>query len=479
MVTIHKAIDKYFKISESGSSIKTEILSGITAYFTMVYLLFLVPTTLMNAFPEAFDETGEMIGTYILSNGISANQMLVSLTVASCIAAAIGTLIMSFKANLPFVQGPSLAISTFISFTLCSKMGYTYNEALAAVFIGGIVFLIITIMGMEKKIQDSIPTNIKFAVTAGIGLFIAFMGMQKAHIVVPNSRNLVTLVDFADLTSYNTKSALLCLVGIIFISLLLIWHVHGAILIGKIVCILAAIPMGLVHISNFNLMDYAITLEPIMFKMDFAGLFTPHNSWGLPGVLLSVGVVISTLCIMDVVVTMGTIIATDYIITYSHNGSVSEKLPKVLKSDAIATSIGSCLGITNISTYVESTAMAIEGGRTGFSGVIAAILFALTIFVAPYASVVPSAATATTLIVSGVLMINVIKYVNFDDIEEAVPAFLTIALMPLTYSLVTGISIGLISYTFIMFFSKRRHEIKMGTIILAVIFLIQFILMQK
>ena len=207
MVSIHKAIDKYFKISESGSSIKTEILSGITAYFTMVYLLFLVPTTLMSAFPEAFDETGEMIGTYILSNGVSANQMLVSLTVASCIAAAIGTLIMSFKANLPFVQGPSLAISTFISFTLCSKMGYTYNEALAAVFIGGIVFLIITIMGMEKKIQDSIPTNIKFAVTAGIGLFIAFMGMQKAHIVVPNSRNLVTLVDFADLTSYNTKSA--------------------------------------------------------------------------------------------------------------------------------------------------------------------------------------------------------------------------------------------------------------------------------
>ena len=212
--------------------------------------------------------------------------------------------------------------------------------------------------------------------------------------------------------------------------------------------------------------------------MDFAGLFSVSNGFGAFGVIISVIVLISTLCIMDVFETLGTIIATDYIITLSKEGDINERFHKVLKVDSISTVIGSALGITNVSTYVESTAMALEGGRTGLSGIVTAALFLLTIFIAPFASAIPSAATATTLIMSGILMMNVIKYINFDDVEQALPAFLTMAMMPLTYSLVTGISFGLISYTAMMIFTGKGRQIKPGTFLLAVIFIIQFLMVQ-
>ncbi|MGL4792069.1 MAG: solute carrier family 23 protein, partial [Anaerotignaceae bacterium] len=215
-----------------------------------------------------------------------------------------------------------------------------------------------------------------------------------------------------------------------------------------------------------------------MLRPDFVGLFAPDENFGMAGTLISVAVVVSTLCVMDVFETLGTIIATDYIITLSREGTLTERFSKVLKVDAVTTSLGAAMGITTVSTYVESTAMVLEGGRTGLSGVVTAILFGLTIFIAPFASAVPSAATATTLIMSGILMMNVIKFINFDDIEQAMPAFLTMAMMPLTYSLVTGIALGLISYTCIMVFTGKSKMINKGTYILAIMFTIQFLLIQ-
>jgi Permeases len=476
LIIINK-IDKFFNVSADGSSIRTEVFSGITAYFTMVYILFLVPNTILAAFPEAFDASGEIIKTAILSNGITAQQMLVSLTMVSCLAAGIGTFILALNSNLPFAQGPSLAISTFVSYTICLRMGYTYNEALAAIFISGIMFLVITIFGFEKKVQDAIPTNIKFAVTAGIGLFIAFMGMQKAHLVEANSIHLVQLVSFSELT-YSTKSAMLCLAGTILIAVMIIKNVHGAILFGKIICIIVAIPMGLFKLKEFNMNFENFGVIRTALKMDFVGLFSSHNDYGFIGVILSVVVIVSTLCIMDVFETIGTIIATDYIITLSHEGNIMERFHKVLQADAVSTSIGAAFGITNVSTYVESTTMALEGGRTGLSGIVTGILFFLTIFIAPFAAAVPSAATATTLIMSGILMMNVIKFINFDDIEQALPAFLTMVMMPLTYSLVTGISLGLISHTLIMMFTGKARLINKGTYVLAIIFMLQFLMIQ-
>ena len=477
VLIILKKIDNFFNVTKDGSSIKTEVFSGVTAYFTMVYILFLVPNTIMAAFPEAFDASGELIRNAVLSNGVTAQQMLVSLTIVSCVTAAIGTFILALNSNLPFAQGPSLSISTFVSYTICLRMGYTYNEALAAIFISGIAFFVLTKLGYEKKIQDAIPTNIKFSVTAGIGLFIAFMGMQKAHLVEPNSIHLVQLVSFSALT-YNAKSALLCLAGVLLIAIMLIKNVHGAILIGKVICIIVAIPMGFVKLSEFRIGLENFRVIATALRMDFVGLFTPHNGYGLPGVILSVVVIVSTLCIMDVFETLGTIIATDYIITLSKEGNLMDRFHRVLQVDAISTSIGATLGITNVSTYVESTAMALEGGRTGLSGIVTAILFLFTIFIAPFASAVPAAATATTLIMSGILMMNVIKFINFDDIEQALPAFLTMAMMPLTYSLVIGIALGLISHTFIMVFTGKARLINKGTYVLTILFILQFLLIQ-
>lgn len=472
-------IEKFFKIKENNSSIQTEIFSGLTAFFTMVYLLFLVPNTIMGAFPEAFNEAGEMVGSYVLNNGLTADEMLVSLTIAACVAAAISTLITALKTGLPFAQGPSLAIATFITYTVCGEMGYTYEQALAAVFISGIVFFILTMFGLEHKIRKAIPHNIKYAVTAGIGLFIAFMGMQKCHMVVADSHHLVKFVNFAGFSDYNTMSTLLCLAGLVLIAVMHYKHIHGAILIGKIIVILAAIPLGLYHHGEINLFAYDFdVIIPTAFKMDFAGLFTRGGDFSLGAGLIITASIVVTLCIMNVFETMSTVIATDHILDHRvHHEETNEKIKKTLEADAIGTVVGASMGVTTVSTFVESTAMAVEGGRTGFSGVITSLLFILAIFIAPFASVIPSAATATTLIITGVFMMTVVKQINFHDVEEALPAFFTMAFIPLTYSLVNGIFLGLVTHTFINVFSGRWAKVKKGTYIMTALFVLMFVIM--
>ena len=472
-------IEKFFKIKENNSSIQTEIFSGLTAFFTMVYLLFLVPNTIMGAFPEAFNEAGEMVGSYVLNNGLTADEMLVSLTIAACVAAAISTLITALKTGLPFAQGPSLAIATFITYTVCGEKGYTYEQALAAVFISGIVFFILTMFGLEHKIRKAIPHNIKYAVTAGIGLFIAFMGMQKCHMVVADSHHLVKFVNFAGFSDYNTMSTLLCLAGLVLIAVMHYKHIHGAILIGKIIVILAAIPLGLYHHGEINLFAYDFgVIIPTAFKMDFAGLFTRGGDFSLGAGLIITASIVVTLCIMNVFETMSTVIATDHILDHRvHHEQTNEKIKKTLEADAIGTVVGASMGVTTVSTFVESTAMAVEGGRTGFSGVITSLLFILAIFIAPFASVIPSAATATTLIITGVFMMTVVKQINFHDVEEALPAFFTMAFIPLTYSLVNGIFLGLVTHTFINVFSGRWAKVKRGTYIMTALFVLMFVIM--
>ena len=472
-------IEKFFKIKENNSSIQTEIFSGLTAFFTMVYLLFLVPNTIMGAFPEAFNEAGEMVGSYVLNNGLTADEMLVSLTIAACVAAAISTLITALKTGLPFAQGPSRAIATFITYTVCGEMGYTYEQALAAVFISGIVFFILTMFGLEHKIRKAIPHNIKYAVTAGIGLFIAFMGMQKCHMVVADSHHLVKFVNFAGFSDYNTMSTLLCLAGLVLIAVMHYKHIHGAILIGKIIVILAAIPLGLYHHGEINLFSYDFgVIIPTAFKMDFAGLFTRGGDFSLGAGLIITASIVVTLCIMNVFETMSTVIATDHILDHRvHHEETNEKIKKTLEADAIGTVVGASMGVTTVSTFVESTAMAVEGGRTGFSGVITSLLFILAIFIAPFASVIPSAATATTLIITGVFMMTVVKQINFHDVEEALPAFFTMAFIPLTYSLVNGIFLGLVTHTFINVFSGRWAKVKRGTYIMTALFVLMFVIM--
>ena len=297
--------------------------------------------------------------------------------------------------------------------------------------------------------------------------------------VVADSHHLVKFVQFAGLSDYNTMSTILCIAGLVLIAVLHYKHIHGAILIGKIIVILAAIPLGLFHHGEINLFAYDFgAILPTAFKMDFAGFLNHGGELGMAGGLIAAGAIIITLCIMDVFETMSTVIATDHILDHRvHHDETNEKIKKTLEADAVATVVGSAMGITSVSTFVESTAMAVEGGRTGFSGVVTSLLFVLAIFIAPFASVIPSAATATTLIITGVFMMAVVKQINFHDVEEALPAFFTMAFIPLTYSLVNGIALGLVTHTFINVFSGKWRSVRRGTYIMTLLFVLMFVFM--
>lgn len=467
-----KLLNNYFHINEHNSNIKNEIMAGITNYFTVIYLIILVPEIIIGVFPGAVGQNGELIGDFILNNGITVNQMFVAITAAAFIAAGIGTIIMGLLINIPFVQGPSLAIGTFVTYTVCKNFGYTYNQALAIVFISGICFFIISILKIEKKIHKAIPNNLKYAVTAGIGLFIAFSGLQKAHIINYSVSSVTNLFNISDLTNNYTKDALLALFGIIFITILLKKHIHGAIFIGKIVCILLAIPLGIIKTMDIEKFKYSIDFSKVFFQMDFNGLIDTSSNQQIFNSIITISLIVFSICIMDIFETMSMLIAADNYIKESNDGMVKKRIPQILEIDALTTSVGAAMGSTNISTYIESSTGIIEGGRTGLTAVITGILFLISVFITPVVSIIPSPATATTLFMAGVIMMNVIKKIDFEDISEAVPAFLTMFIMPLTNSLITGISFGIISYLIINIFIGNAKKINYLLYILAILFFI-------
>lgn len=348
---IKKFLYEHFHILEHHTSIRTEILAGITNYFTLIYLVFLVPEIVMNAFPEAIDASGAIIGDYVISNGLTANEMLIALTSAAFLAAGLGSIIFGMFINVPFVQGPSLAISTFITYTICQGFGYSYYQALAIVFLSGICFFILSILGVEKKIHNAIPKNIKYAVTAGIGLFIAFTGLQKAHIINFSSLNSIHLFNMADIANKYTIEAFLAICGVLFITVLLKRNVHGAIFIGKIACILVAIPLGLIKKVNVEKFNYSFNLDKVFLKIDFKGLidFSTKETFIHTGIIVLI--VIFSICMMDIFETMSMLIATDSFVKISKEGFVKKRIPQILEIDSMTTSVGAALGATSVSTY--------------------------------------------------------------------------------------------------------------------------------
>ncbi len=476
---IKKFFNNYFRIAENNSDIKTEVLAGITNYFTIIYLVILVPEVIMNAFPGAIDSSGDLVGNFIIENGLTANEMLIALTAAAFIAAGLGSIFFGFVINMPFVQGPSLAIVTFVTYTTCVGFGYSYNQALAIVFISGICFFILSILGVEKKIQDAIPKNIKYAVTAGIGLFIAFTGLQKAHIINYIGINNINIFDITDIANKYTVEALLAIAGVILITVLLKRHIHGAIFIGKIICIIAAFPLGLIKNIDFEKFNYSFNMDKVFMKMDFTGLIDFTSKGTVINSVVIVVAMVFSICIMDIFETMGMLIATDSFDKISKDAYVKKRISKILEIDAITTCFGSSIGTTSVSTYIESTTGIIEGGRTGMTAVVTGALFLVSVFFTPFVSIIPSAATATTLIMAGVLMMNIIKLIDFEDPAKAVPAFFTMILMPLTNSLLVGISFGVISYILIHIFLGKRFKLNRMLYILGILFLVLLIMTPK
>lgn len=440
-------MDKFFKISERGSSVRAEIVGGVTTFFAMAYIIFVNPSLL--------SQTG------MNSNGVM---------LATCISAAIGCLLTALLANAPFAQAPGMGLNAFFTFTVCFNMGYTWQEALAIVLLSGILFLIIAVSPLRSKIISSIPAFLKSAISAGIGLFIAFIGLLNVKLVgfgagVPA---LQFLVDDGTGNMVANTAGILTIIGLLITAILMAYKVKGAIVIGIIITTIIGFPMGETHLPDAITMSVFKELGEVAFKLDIPGVMAK-------GILPLVTAVIS-FALVDCFDTVGTLIGT------AKNAGMTDKngnLPggdRALIADAIATCCGACLGTSTVTTFVESSTGISEGARTGLSSIVVGVLFLLACLLAPVAGIIPSAATAPALIIVGVLMIKGATDVNWGDFEEACPAFLTIAMMPFAYSISDGIGFGFISYSIIKLARGKAKEVPVLVYIISVLFILKYIL---
>jgi AGZA family xanthine/uracil permease-like MFS transporter len=469
MTGIRKFCYDYFKLNDHRTRIRQEFLAGLTNYLTIIYAVLLVPEILIEAFPGAIDKYGNLVGDNVVLGNMTAAQVLVALTAVSFFAAGVSSIFTGMFVNLPFVQGPSFAIATFVTYTICKGFGYSYTGALAIVFISGIVFLLLAITGFEERLHNAIPNNIKYAVAAGIGLFIAYTGLKKAHIIDNG-----TFFNMLNLADKNTRSALLAGFGVILIVILIKKHIHGAIFIGKLICVALAMPLGLIKMVDTESLNYSIGATKLIFKMDFSELIDVGSTSGFAHSIITLMIIVFAITLMNIFETVTVSIAMDHYVELEHN-MPKRALPRMLEVDAITTSTGAMLGITNVSTYAESTTGVIEGGRTGLTAVFTGIMFLVSMLFTPVMSIMPSAATATTLIVAGVMLLKVIKLIDFEDMAEAIPAFLTMFLMPLTNSLFIGLSVGFISYVIIHIFIKHDKSISPLLYLMAALCLVALI----
>ena len=435
-------MDKFFKISERGSSVRTEIVGGITTFFAMAYIIFVNPNMLSQT-------------------GMSYNGVLL----ATCISAAIGCLLTALLANAPFAQAPGMGLNAFFTFTVCFGMGYTWQEALAIVLLSGILFLIIAVSPLRSKIISSIPAFLKSAISAGIGLFIAFIGLLNVSLVgfgggVPA---LQFMIDGAP-----NMAGILAIIGLLVTAILMAYKVKGAIVIGILITTIIGFPMGVTHLPDAVTMSVFKEFGDVAFKLNLPGVMEK-------GILPLITAVIS-FALVDCFDTVGTLIGT------TKNAGMTDKngnLPggdRALIADAIATCCGACLGTSTVTTFVESSTGISEGARTGLSSIVVGVLFLLACLLAPVAGIIPSAATAPALIIVGVLMIKGATEVNWGDFEEACPAFLTIAMMPFAYSISDGIGFGFISYSVIKLARGKAKDVPALVYIIAVLFVLKYIL---
>ena len=428
-------LDKFFKITESKSTLRTEIIAGITTFMTMVYILAVNPSILSAA-------------------GMDKDAVFT----ATALSAVIATLVMALVAKLPFALAPGMGLNAFFAFTVVLGMGYSWEFALTAVFLEGIVFLILTAFNIRELIVNSIPLNLKHAVSVGIGLFIAFIGLQGTGLIVDSPATLVTMGSMRD------PKVLVGLAGVLIIGVLLAKQVKGAILIGILVSTIIGLFVGVTVVpENFTFVSLPPSLEPIFFKFDFSQVFT-----------IDMVIVLFTFLFVDMFDTVGTLVGVS-----SKSGMLDEdgNVPRVkqaLFADSIGTFVGAILGTSTVTTYVESAAGVAEGGKTGMTALTVAIMFALALFFAPIFMLVPAAATAPALIIVGLFMISPIMKIDLEDFTESIPAFFTIVMMPLTYSIAEGIVFGMLSFVLLKLLTGRYKEVTPVMVIIAILFVIKF-----
>lgn len=425
--------EKFFKLKANGTNVRTEIIAGITTFLTMAYILAVNPNILS-------------------ATGMDVNALFTS----TAIAAIFGTLVMALWAKLPFALAPGMGLNAFFAFTVVLGMGYSWQFALTAVLIEGIIFILLTAFNIREAIVDAIPKTLKTAISAGIGLFIAFIGLQNAGIIVNNE---ATLVHLGNITS---GTALLGLIGLVITSVLIIKKVKGDLLIGIIVTALIGIPMGITHFNGIASLPPSI--EPIFFKFDFTQVLT-----------FDMLVVVFTFLFVDIFDTLGTLVGVS---TKAKMLDKDGKIPnakKAFMADALGTTFGAMLGTSTVTTYVESAAGVSEGGRTGLTSLVTALCFVVALFFAPIFIAIPGAATAPALILVGLFMMTAIKDLDLTEYAESIPAFICIIAMPLTYSIAEGITLGLLSYVLINVLSGNFKKLTISMYVLAVLFILKYI----
>lgn len=429
-------MEKFFKLKENNADAKTEFIAGLTTFMTMAYILIVNPSILSAA-------------------GMDQGAVFT----ATALSAVIATLIMGLYAKLPFAQAPGMGLNAFFAYTIVIQMGYSFEFALTAVLLEGIIFILLTIFNVREAIVDSIPKGIKNAISVGIGLLIALIGLEGAGIVVHTDGG--TIVSLGNIVS---GSGLLAIIGLLITSVLIAKNVKGALFIGMIITAIIGIPMGITPMPS-KIISMPPSIAPTFFKFDFHNIFS-----------LDMVIALFTLLFMDMFDTIGTLVGVATKAKMLDKDGKVPNIKKALFSDAVGTTLGACLGTSTVSTFVESASGVAEGGRTGLTAVSTAFMFFLALFFAPLFAVITPAVTASALVLVGLFMIEPIKEIDLHDFTEAIPAFLTIIMMPFAYSISDGIVFGVISYIILKLFSGKRKEISLTTVILGLVFLLKFLI---
>lgn len=451
-----KMLEKLFHLKENNTTVRTEVIAGITTFMTMAYILAVNPNLLS-------------------ASGMDATAVLI----ATCLASFIGTLAMALLANYPFALAPGMGLNAYFAFTVCGTMGYSWKVALVAVFIEGIIFIVLSLTNVREAVFNAIPMSLKKGVGAGIGLFIAFIGLQGAHIVVDNSSTLLSYVDFRENWHTEGICALLALIGLLLTAVLYIKKIKGSILIGILATWILGMLCQAAGIYQVDVETGFYSLYPSLALTDFSKIgetFGQCFTADFSGVgILNFIVVLLSFLFVDMFDTIGTLIGvSDKAGMLDKDG----KLPRVkqaLLADAIATSAGAVLGTSTTTTFVESSAGVGAGARTGLASVTTGFLFLLAIFFAPVFTAIPGFATAPALIFVGFLMVSAIVKIDFEDMSEAVPAYLCLIAMPLMYSIAEGIAVGVISYVIINLVCGKAKKITPLMYVLAVLFICKYI----
>lgn len=448
-------LESFFKLKENHTNVKTEVVAGLTTFMTMAYILAVNPSILS-------------------ASGMDTNAILM----ATAIASFIGCFCMALLANYPFALAPGLGLNAYFAYTVVGQMGYSWQFALLAVFVEGLIFIVLSLTNVREAIFNAIPLQLKKGVSVGIGLFVAFLGLQNAKLVV-DSTTLVTIVDFTENFHTVGIGALLAVIGLLLISILHVKHVKGSILIGILVTWLLGIVCQLTGIYQVDAANGFYSLIPSWSSFDITSIrLTFGQCFNLSGTefnLIDFIVIIFAFLFVDLFDTLGTLIGVANKADMLDKDGKLPRIKQALLADALATSAGAILGTSTTTTFVESSSGVAEGGRTGLASIVTGLLFLVSIIFAPVFTTIPSFATAPALIFVGFLMISAVVQINFNDPTESIPAYLCLACMPLTYSISEGISIGVISYVVINLFCGNRKKITPLMYVLAILFVLKYI----